>query len=235
MENVEVKKVNGFQCKFCNREYKSVKTLGNHTCEQKRRHMAQDEKYVQLGFRAFQRFHHLNSTAVKPKDKTFDEFRTSTFYLGFTKFGKFSLEVNCLNFENFIDWLIKHEVKLDDWAKDAAYELYVRDYSTRESADVAMERSIKFMEKWANKENQNWQHFFRKVHPNIFTYWVKTGRISPWIVFNCQSGTTMLSRLNDEQMSLVADALDPRIWSTKFEDDPEEVQFVQKCLTEAGL
>ena len=45
----------------------------------------------------------------------------------------------------------------------------------------------------------------------------------------------MLSRLNDEQMSLVADALDPRIWSTKFEDDPEEVQFVQKCLTEAGL
>lgn len=235
MTNVEVKRSNGFKCKFCNREFKSVKTLGNHTCEQKRRYMGQDEKYVQLGFRAFQRFHYLHSTAVKPKDKTFDEFRKSTFYLGFTKFGKFSQGVNCLNYENFVDWLIKHEVKLDDWAKDSAYELYVRDYIKRESADVALERSIKFMQRWAESDKQQWYHFFREVNPNLFTYWIKTGRVSPWVVFNCQSGTSMLGQLNDEQMLLIADALDPGTWSNKFQSDPSEVAFVQKVLAEAGL
>ena len=60
MENVEIKKADGFKCKFCNREFKSVRTLSAHTCEQKRRHTSKNEKYVQLGYRAFQRFHELN-------------------------------------------------------------------------------------------------------------------------------------------------------------------------------
>ena len=98
-----------------------------------------------------------------------------------------------------------------------------------------MERSIKFMQKWAEQSEKIWYHFFRDVNPNLFTYWIRTGRISPWVVFNCQSGTSMLGQLNDEQMALVADALDPRTWSTKFESDPSEVAFVQGVLTEAGL
>ena len=235
MENVEIKKAEGFKCKFCNREFKSVRTLSAHTCEQKRRHVSKNEKYVQLGYRAFQRFHELNSTAIKPTPKTFEEFRLSQFYLGFTKFGKFAQEVNCLQHEDFVDWLVRNNLKLDDWIKDGAYELFVREYTKGERAEYALERSVKFMQRWSEKEKTNWHDFFREVNLNIFTYWIRTGRISPWAIFNCRSGTEVLARLSDEQMGLVADALDPKIWSTRFEVSPDETRFVQNILTEAGL
>ena len=235
MENLEIKKAEGFKCKFCNRDYKSVKTLSAHTCEQKRRHIAQSEKQVQLGFRAFQRFYELNSTAIKPKVKTFDEFRQSQFYLGFVKFGKFAKDVNCLQHEDFVDWLVKHDLKLDDWIKDGAYELFVREYTNSESANEALERSIKFMRHWEEKENRDWVLFFKEVGSNVFTYWIRTGRISPWVVFNCQSGQTALNNLSDEQMALVADALDPKFWYKKFENNHNEVAFVKSILLEAGL
>jgi hypothetical protein len=235
MENLEIKKTEGFKCKFCNRDYKSVKTLGAHMCEQKRRHTAQGEKHVQLGFRAFQRFYELNSTAIKPKPKTFDEFRQSQFYLSFVKFGRFAKDVNCLQHEDFVDWLVKNNLKLDDWAKDGAYELFVRDYTNNESAEEALERSVKFMRKWEEKEKKNWSSFFNTVSSNIFTYWVRTGRVSPWVVFNCQTGQGALNNLSDEQMALVADALDPSFWFRKFENNQDEVAFVKAVLSEAGL
>jgi phage antirepressor YoqD-like protein len=235
MENQERKKPDGFKCKFCNREFKSVKTLGAHMCEQKRRHTAQNEKHVQLGFRAFQRFHELNSTAIKPKQKSFDDFRTSQFYLGFIKFGRFAKDVNCLQHEIFVDWLVKHNLKLDDWAKDGAYELFVREYTINESANEALERSIKFMHRWGEREKKNWTTFFKDVGPNIFTYWVRTGRLSPWVVFNCEAGQSALNRLSDEQIGLVADALDPNFWYKKFQNNQDEVTFVRTILTEAGL
>jgi hypothetical protein len=91
------------------------------------------------------------------------------------------------------------------------------------------------MQRWAESDKHQWYHFFREVNPNLFVYWIKTGRVSPWVVFNCQSGTSMLGKLNDEQMLLIADALDPGTWSNKFQNDPSEVEFVQKVLAEAGL
>ena len=235
MENIEVKKIAGFKCKFCKREFKSVKTLAAHTCEQKRRHIAQNEKQVQLGFRAFQRFYELNSTAIKPKVKTFDEFRLSNYYLAFVKFGKFAKEVNCLRYESFVDWLIKNNLRLDEWAKDGAYELFVRDYVNYELADEAIARSIKFMQRWADKEKEQWHLFFNNVNSNIFVYWIRTGRISPWAVFNCQSGQMALTNLSDEQMGLIADALDPNFWNKRFLNLQEDVNFVKHILVEAGL
>jgi len=98
-----------------------------------------------------------------------------------------------------------------------------------------LERSVKFMQRWSEKENTHWHDFFREVNLNIFTYWIRTGRISPWAIFNCRSGTEVLARLSDEHMGLVADALDPKVWSTRFEVSPDETRFVQNILIKAGL
>ena len=91
------------------------------------------------------------------------------------------------------------------------------------------------MRHWEEKENRDWVLFFNEVGSNVFTYWIRTGRISPWVVFNCQSGQTALNNLSDEQMALVADALDPKFWYKKFENNQNEVAFVKSILLEAGL
>ena len=80
---------------------------------------------------------------------------------GFTKFGKFSYDVNVLDYTEFVDFLIRNSVRLDDWCKDEAYTLFVKDYILREAASEAVERSITFMQKWAEQKNDQWCNFYR--------------------------------------------------------------------------
>ena len=80
-----------FTCPYCGAKFTKEKTLAVHMCEQKRRHMMQNEKWVQLGYRAFQRFYDKATASKQPK--TFDEFAKSQYYIAFTKFGKFLYNV----------------------------------------------------------------------------------------------------------------------------------------------
>ena len=235
MEKPEINRENDFVCKFCNRGFKSVKTLGAHTCEQKRRHLSQNEKYVQLGFRAFQRFHDLNGDPLTYKAKSFEEFRRSQFYLGFTKFGKFSYDVNVLDYTEFVDFLIRNSVRLDDWCKDEAYTLFVKDYILREAASDAVERSITFMQKWAEQKNDQWCNFYRNSTTNIMVYYITTGRVSPWAIFNCDSGVTSLDMFTNEQLQMISDFVDPMVWSRKIRENNDDVVFIRDLLIGAGL
>ena len=49
LENVKVVNEKDHECNYCGRSFTSERTLSVHMCEQKRRHMMQNEKWVQLG------------------------------------------------------------------------------------------------------------------------------------------------------------------------------------------
>ena len=65
-----------------------------HMCEPKRRWLQKDEKRVQVGFYAFQRFYKLSAGAKK--EKTYDEFCKSPYYNAFVKFGRYIMPINPL-------------------------------------------------------------------------------------------------------------------------------------------
>ena len=64
-----------FQCKYCGSAFTREKTLAVHMCEKKRRHLQKDEKRVQLGLYAFQRFYEISMKGKK--QKTYEEFCAS--------------------------------------------------------------------------------------------------------------------------------------------------------------
>lgn len=233
LENVNVVEKRNHECKYCGRSFTSERTLSVHMCEQKRRHMMQGEKWVQLGYRAFQRFYEKATKTKEPK--TFEEFANSKYYTAFTKFGKFSYDLQVLNFVDFVDFLIDFGVKLDDWTKDEAYVLWIKQYVRKESYDVALERSIKFMEKWSRNTHNHWTDFFVLAKDNELAYWIQTGRVSPWVVFACESGKERLGKFQGDHLKIVLDMISPRFWTERFDKNPEDVQALTDILKEAGL
>jgi hypothetical protein len=220
-------------CKFCSRAFRSEKTLAAHVCEKKRRNMMKDEKYVQMGFRAFQRFYEMTDQSTK--QKTWEDFVKNKFYISFTKFGKFCYDMQVVMFAEYTDFVIKNGLKIEAWIRDETYEIYINDYQRRESIDVALERSIKFMELWAEKYKHSWEDFFRKCDRGLLTYWLKTGRISPWILLNCDSGIGCLNDLSDEQMSIISSQIDPSFWSRRLSSNETDCESVKSILKQAGL
>jgi hypothetical protein len=53
-------------CGYCNKGFTQEKTLFVHMCEQKRRHLAKNEKHVQLAYQTYDKFYKL----AQKNDKT---------------------------------------------------------------------------------------------------------------------------------------------------------------------
>ena len=223
----------GFKCPYCEKVYKLEKPFLNHVCKQKKRYFEKDTKAARLAFAAFTRFHEVHYKGrVLP---TYEKFMQSTLYEAFLSFGKYILDIDALAPQDYIDYMVRSQVPIDRWCRDAEYEKYVAQLAMKESPDRALERTCLLMQEWALKEGADSADFFRVLSPSRAAMWIKSGRISPWVLLNCSSGAELLGRLTDEQMMLVSSALNINMWKGKFARHPVEVNDLRAALEATGL
>ena len=222
-----------FKCEYCGKLFAKEKTLFVHICEQKRRHLAKNEKHVHLGLITFQKFYEL--TQRTKKQKTFDEFASSPYYTAFVKFGSFMSNTNPIYPERFIDFVIKSGIKLDHWCRDELYDQYISELIKIEPADGAIQRTLGTMMDWGDKNKAQWEHYFAYVNLNRATHDIKEGLVSPWVILNSKSGKDMLKRMNDEQLAIVGPVIDPGFWSRRFKSLPADVELVKDVIKEAKI
>jgi hypothetical protein len=231
VDNIEVESP-VFNCEFCKKNFSSEGRFINHMCEKKRRWLWKDEKYIRIGFMAFQKFYELSLRSKKPKE--YREFMESKYFTAFTKFGRHIEHVNAIDPSGFTEFLIKNNAKLDDWTRDEWYEEWTRELAKKEPPMRAVERNILLMEQWGREYGENWIDFFRKVPTAQATEWIRKGRISPWLLY-CGVGTALFDRMSDEQLGLVKAWINPMFWNAKLKDNQEEIEKIRIILTEAGV
>lgn len=222
-----------YVCQYCGHGYTKESTLVTHVCEQKRRHLQKDDKAVRIGYDAFNRFFKLSQNSKG--DKTYDEFAKSPYYNAFVKFGSYVSNVNPLYPDHYIDWVIRSGVKLDHWCKDALYEKYVLELIHTEQVETALDRSIKHMQKWADENGSQWNHYFKYVSPNRAMFDIKDGKVSPWIVLNSPTGKALLNRMDDFQLNAISAVIDPQVWVKRFKADKNDLDLVKTVVKEGML
>lgn len=77
--------------------------------------------------------------------------------------------------------------------------------------------------------------YFRYGNNNRICHHICTGRISPWVVFNCDSGVAFLEGLDQGQVAMIMPWIDPDTWQKKFHDYAADAEWVKYVLKEAGL
>lgn len=202
-------------------------------CEQKRRYLRKDEKTVKLGFWVYCKFYELNYRGQKPR--TYEQFMKSQFYIAFTEFGKYLHDINAVNPQAFTEFLMKTGVPIDKWRQPVVYETYMRELAKKETASAALERNFLLMQQWSVNTGEEWTDFFRKVAPAQATLWIKSGRISPWVLYTAPSAVELMARMSPEQMQLIETAVDPRFWAAKLDTHKEEVESIREELEAVGL
>ena len=146
-------------CKWCDKEFRSERTLAAHMCPRKRRWADRDMTHVRLGYRVFQMFYEMNTAVSKPKSQ--EDFIRSQYYEGFVKFGRACKVNEYLNPEKFAEWLIKNSKKLADWNKDKLYDEWLLEYVKKEPGIKALERSIIYLQEWETDNEANWTEYFK--------------------------------------------------------------------------
>lgn len=224
-----------YRCKYCDKDFRKESTLAAHLCEQKRRWQQETETGVQFGLRAYLQFY--ETTQGSAQLKSYTDFVASPYYNAFVKFGRHLVAIRCINSNSYTAWLLKNNKKLDHWCKDKFYEEWLYEYIKKEAVQDALERSLRTMEEYANGDSglASFSHYFKFGNHNRICHHITTARISPWVVYNCDSGIEFLERLGEEHLAIILPYIDPDHWNLKFKDYMADVEWCKHILKAAGL
>lgn len=222
-----------FKCGFCDKVLKTERAFLVHACAIKKRDLERDEKHVRYALQIYRKFYDANYR--NQREKTWTDFIQSKFYNDFVKVGRYIQEINAINAPQFVDFLVKSGLPIAKWTSPVVYETFVRELAKQESPDAAVERNILLMQQWASDTGNHWTDFFRKVSPAQATLWIKTGRISPWVLYLTRSSQELFARLSPEQINIVSKYVDPDFWEVRMRRHKEEVDFLKTVFDEAGV
>lgn len=221
-----------YECKYCNKEFKRENSLVIHLCEKKKRWNDRNDKGSRIGFNAYLKFY--DYTQHSTKTKTQMQFIKSPYYKAFVKFGRHCVDINAINVSKFIEYVVGQNKKLDYWTSDALYTAYLLKLLSSENPIDTLTRAIKYSMSWAEKTGADSKDMLRHGNINSNCYAITNGHISPWVLYNCASGTAFLNSLSVEQTEILWDYINPDIWSNKFKDYASDVNYINEMLTQAG-
>ena len=226
-----------YKCRYCEKEFRRESTLSAHQCEPKRRWQQEKDVGVQFGLRAYLRFYEL--TQGSAKTKSYADFVSSQYYSAFVKFGRHIVAIKAVNPAAFTEYVIKQNKKLDSWAHEKVYVEYLQQYIRKEAVQDALERALLEMQEYVDaqpdKFPNGFKDYFRLANTNRICHHISTGRISPWVVFNCDSGVEFLDTLTEEQIGLIIEWIDPDYWQRKFKNYVADTEWIKMILMDACL
>lgn len=232
MKKIEETDKTTYGCEFCGRKFLRESTILKHICEYKHRWLEKDKPCNRVGFQAWIQFYKKNSTSKKTK--TYEEFIKSAYYGAFVKFGLYCVETKVINVPRYADWLLKNQIKIDTWNTDTNYTKFLLEYLRTENALDAIARSIETTIELAEKEKIQTKDVLRYGNKNRICYEVTKGKISPWLLYHSVSGREFLDSLNETQIKMVIDYIDPEKWALKNLKNPDDVNEVKSILASAG-
>ena len=230
-ENLETVKPQ-YGCEFCGRTFIRATTELKHICEYKHRYLEKDKQGNRIGYQCFLEFNKKHTASKKVKK--YEEFIKSPYYIAFVKFGNYCVGVNCININRYIDWLLKNQIKIDNWCSDQTYTKFICEYLRIEDPLDGIARSIETNVELAKEMQIQHNDIFRYGNVNKICYQITLGKISPWILYQSNSGTQFLDKLNQAHVKLILDYINPELWAIKFKREPEKVLEIKLLLKQAN-
>jgi len=220
-----------YTCQYCKKSFRRETSLAVHVCEPKRRYQERDEVGVQIGLQSYLRFYEITQGSAKLK--TFDDFAESPYYRAFVKYGRYCVSIRAININRFTEWLLKNNKKIDHWCRDSMYSEYLADYLRREAVSDALARAMEQAITWSEETGNPDRDYLRFGNSNAVCYAITTGRISAWILYNCDSGQEFLGSLNPEQIAMVWPWIDADFWQRKIKEYPADAEYAREILKKA--
>ena len=221
-----------YTCQFCKKDFVKETSLAVHSCEPRKRRQEKEEAGVRLGFHAYIKFYEMTQGSAKLK--TYDDFCDSPYYKAFVKFGRYCVSIKAINPARFTEYVLKQNKKIDYWTKDSVYEEYLLFYLKVERMEDALTRAIEHAITWGEEKETQSQDYLRYGNHNAIVYAVTSGRISPWVLYNCESGQKFLEEISSEHRAMIWPYIDPDAWQKKLKEDPANRIEAQELLKQAG-
>lgn len=223
-----------YKCRYCNKDFVRETTLMSHLCDKKRRMMDKDIKQNRIAYQSWLIYRKMIIANVK-HDKPYEDFINDRYYTDFMKVAKHIIDLNLDKPEEFVRFVLKNAVKIDNWCNAIVYETYVKDRTKKETVERAIERSLLNMKAWAEKTGNTWCEYFARVSTVDAVQDIRMGRISPWCTFATDQGSRLIDRFEPGQVQTLIDYIDPLSWKAKIKRQQQDADWVQEVFNKAKI
>lgn len=221
-----------YTCEFCKKTFMKESSAAVHMCEPKRRRLEQSERGVQLGLQAYLKFYETMQGSARLK--SFEDFAESPYYRAFVKWGRYCVNTRVINPTQFMTWLLRNQKKIDRWSSDQFYTDYLIEYLRLEAVQDALARAVEHSMTWQERTGHPAHDMLRYGNHNAVCYDITAGRISPWVIYNCESGQRFLTELTSEQLAMIWPYIDSDQWQRRFADYAADQEYAKEILQQAG-
>jgi hypothetical protein len=98
----------------------------------------------------------------------------------------------------------------------------------------ALNRAYEQAETWQDETTYPAKDYLRHANANAICFAITTGRISPWVLYNSDSGKEFLARINQDQLGIIWTWIDADFWGKKFSDYPADTEYAINELKNQG-
>lgn len=223
-------------CELCQAKYKTERGLVNHKCKAKLRLEEYKRAEGRIGFVAYQQFYQRVLVRTNnQKEKTLIDYINSTYYKGFYSFGKYVVDLNMPYYHEYVDFLITYNIPLEQWTHDKIYDTYVQTQNKKENPERAVEKTLNSMNSWAKRTGESWKDYFKKEDKLKIINGIRTGKISPWVIYNSTTGKEFMQSLDVTDLNVIFNFIDPKYWGNKFSRYHKEQKSVQDVLAACDI
>lgn len=220
----------GWKCQYCNKTYTHEKSFMKHKCPKKEK---LEELKTPIGQAAYINY----SDWMKHKKRSvppIETFSNSIKYRAFIKFTTYAINLN-ITASVFVKLMANLDIDPVLWCIDATYSEYLNHYDKFHDPGEQVVNSLEFLKVLAEKENAEFVNIFNHMGFRRFLEFVRLRKISPWLIFNCDSCSDFMSSLDQEDLCLLSDIVRGSVWGDKLGDNREDCLLLQELITEYGL
>lgn len=225
--------VSSFECESCGRVLKSEVAFIQHVCRLRQRTRDLETVSGRMAYECFLDFyrHQMPQASVKSAA----EFIRSSYYAAFYRFAEYCRGTRVLNVREYQRHLLRNRVRIDSWCSDLQYAEFLRDYLRRENEFDALSRSIETVLDLAAAAELGAADYLRHHNLNRLCQEIVAGRVSAWLLYNCDSGREAVHRLDTVQLDMVWPYIEPDAWNLRFRRDAAVLAEIQSMLKQGGF
>lgn len=173
--------------------------------------------------------------AFAHKTKKFEEFARSPYFKIFVDLVGYCERAGVTSAREYLRWLTDKRVASKLWMLDATLKAHRAELHKREDAVSATVRCVDRIVIWCGQRATDPSAFFDVIGPGELVQWIKTGKMTPWVLLISEQGESALAELSDEQMHALSASLDVGYWIGVFQEKPEVVEEAKQVLDAVGL
>jgi hypothetical protein len=97
----------------------------------------------------------------------------------------------------------------------------------KEPVQRVAERTVLLMQQWAMDVEADWRHFWQEVSTTQALHWIRTGKLSPWVLLATTQGKGLLDRFDEKQLQDVTGYIEIDPWRIRMARNKEDCRWLQ--------